>query len=542
MNKSRPRKSQSRRFLLVRAFVVFLFVVLGARLVYVQGIQRSMLKKRANRQIPAKGERAPFRYSILDRNGFSLAETIQTASCYVDPKMIKDSNRVAYELSRILDLDSSHLLSRIQKASGSFLWIKRNIPADLVDKIKAKKLSGVDFKIEDRRHYPFGVVSSHLLGLVGIDGTGLSGIEQRYDKKLRSKESPSGHVQLTIDGLIQQVAERELDWGAKKTKSKKGMVVIQDPWTGHILAMASWPPLSLNPDDPPPSKELRIPPITDVFEPGSTFKVVVAAAIVEEKLVKEGEIFNGENGAWPVSSITIHDHEARDKMSFEDIFVYSSNIGTAKLGDRLGTKRMYQYARSFGFGVYPGSNLPGEVKGMLRPPVRWSGISKNVISFGQEVGVTALQMAGAYSAIANGGLLMEPRIVKAIVSRNNESTLWESEPASVRRVISKDTSEQLKKLLIEAVRKGTGQNARIHWRHDFVVAGKTGTAQKFDSAKNQYCNDLTLVSFCGFFPAGKPKLTMVVILDEPSGRSWGGVDAAPIFRRIAEQLSAQILM
>jgi cell division protein FtsI/penicillin-binding protein 2 len=222
-------------------------------------------------------------------------------------------------------------------------------------------------------------------------------------------------------------------------------------------------------------------------------------------------------------------------MNFEDIIVHSSNIGTGKIAERLGTARLYQYARLFGFGVFPGSGLACEAKGTLRSPSQWSGVSKYVVSFGQEVGVTAMQLVDAYSAIANGGRLMEPKLVKAVYSEDGTPT-WTMSPAEVRRVIDSATAKELTRMLTRVVNEGTGQNARIRTRGGIDVAGKTGTAQKFSNADKRYHSELTLVSFSGFFPAQSPRYTMLVILDEPEGRRWGGLDAAPVFQRIAEQL------
>jgi cell division protein FtsI (penicillin-binding protein 3) len=306
------------------------------------------------------------------------------------------------------------------------------------------------------------------------------------------------------------------------------------------LSLAAWPPVSTDPDRPSRPEEMRIPALVDVFEPGSTFKAITAAAAIEEGLIKKSELFDGEKGKWKVSSITIHDHEPKKLMSFDEVWMYSSNIGSAKIGERIGNERLYQYARLFGFGVFPGCGLSCEAKGMLRPPPQWSGVSKYVVAFGQEVGVTALQMTGAYSAIANGGKLMEPKMIKAILSADDREALWQDSPAEVRRVISAETAGEVTRILERVVKDGTGQMAQVKWQGDVTVAGKTGTAQKFDNRDGRYHPELTLVSFCGFFPSRDPKFTMLVILDEPEGRRWGGLDAAPVFRRIAEQLAPML--
>ena len=541
----RARPFQNGRFLFIRGTVVFMFAMLALRLVYVQAVLRSDLQQKADRQIPRSANVRSMRNNILDRHGAVLAETVQVTSCYVDPSEMKDKKKVAKFLADVLDVNFNTVLKKINSTKGSFVWIKRNVPAHAVEQIKSQKISGVGFKKEWRRNYPLTPIASHLIGLVGIDGHGLSGIEMMYEASLsgqipdKLKKNPPvlGDIQLSIDATIQKVVEKELEWGAEKTGAKKGMAIVQDPQTGDILAIASWPPISLDPDDPPDPLELRIPPLVDAFEPGSTFKIVIAAASIEEKTVRPHELFSGENGKWKVKDITIHDHEARPVMTFDDIFVYSSNIGTGKLAEKLGAEKLFQYIRLFGFGIFPGSGLPAEAKGVLRPLNKWSGVSKYVISFGQELSVTGLQVVGAYSAIANGGTLMEPRIVKAIKNTQGKSE-WNSFPTPVRRVVSLETAHRVTDILSKAVEEGTGQNAAVQWRKDFKVAGKTGTAQKFDSANRRYHKDQTLISFCGYFPANAPTFSMIIIYDEPEGRRWGGMDAAPVFRRIAEQIAA----
>lgn len=542
-SKTKVGRSHRTRFFLVRAFVVFSFLLLGARLVWVQGIQHGELRLKADRRTRGTTSPAANRRMILDRHGMPIADNVQIYSCFVDPTLVRDRAGTARILGAALRLDERAIAKKIASTRSSFVWIKRNVPASIALDLKARRLPGVAFRSEVRRRYPVGPIASHLIGMVGFDGYGLSGLEQAFEKVLnpsrKPERLPAGHVRLTIDAQIQRIVERELDWGARKIGAKKGTAIVQDPWTGEILAMASWPAISLEPERPPKPGEMRVPAIVDTFEPGSTFKVVVAAATMEEKTVQPGELFSGENGKWRVYDRTIHDHEARPTMTFDDIMVYSSNIGTAKLADRLGSERLYQYARLFGFGVFPGSCLPFEAKGTLRPPSKWSGMSKYTVSFGQEVSVSALQLVGAYSAIANGGRLMEPRIVTAIIGEDGDA-VWRNPPAEVRRVISEPTAKDLTRILTLVVEKGTGGQAGIQWDPATAVAGKTGTAQKFDRKLRRYSNTLSLVSFCGFFPADKPKYTIIVLYDEPEGRRWGGMDAAPVFRRIAEQLSPKV--
>lgn len=541
MTKTSSRSSETRfyfssqaRLSFLRYLVIFCFVVLASRLVYVQGFLKNDLEKKATRQLPSSSSDTFRRGRVLDRNGSVIAETVPVYSCFVDPTILENKRTAAKVLSNALNMNESALFKKIQTAKGSFVWIMRNVPAQRVQQIKEQGVRGISFKTEYRRHYPLGPIASHLVGLVGHEGVGLCGVEQAFEDTLEK-----GDVQLTLDGSIQQIVERELYWGVDKTGAKRGTAVVQDPQTGEILALSSWPPLSLNPEDPSNPKEMRIPELVDVYEPGSTFKVVLAAAAIEENLIRDGERFSGEKGKWSVADITIHDHEPRGMMTFDEIMMYSSNIGVAKIAERLGSQRLYQYARLFGFGVFPGSGLACEAKGTLRAPTQWSGVSKYVVAFGQEVGATAMQVAGAYSAIANGGTLMEPKIIKRVLL-NDQDPGSESEPVSVRRVISPATSKELTRMLVRVVEEGTGVNARVRYHGGIKVAGKTGTAQKFDIKKKRYDEHLTVVSFAGFFPAEAPRYTMLIVLDEPEGRRWGGTDAAPVFQRIAEQIAPRL--
>jgi cell division protein FtsI (penicillin-binding protein 3) len=545
-SKTKPVRGYRFRFLLVRGGVVFAFILLAARLVWVQGIMRTELQQKADRRVGGAPSAAASRRMILDRNGTPIVDNVQVYSCFADPTLIHDRAGTARLLGAAFRMDERVIQKKLA-TKGSFVWIRRGVPAMTALDLKEKKIPGIAFRLEMRRHYPMGPLASHLIGMVGFDGYGLSGIEQAFEPTLSGADTsaspgklPAGHVRLTIDAQIQRIVERELDWGAHKSRCKKGMALVQDPWTGEILAMASWPEMSLEPEHPPKPGDMRVPEMIDTFEPGSTFKVVVAAASVEENVIKPGETLSGENGKWKVYDRVIHDHEPRATLTLDDIITYSSNIGSAKLADRLGAERLFQYARLFGFGVLPGSCLPFEVKGTLRPPSKWSGMSKYTVSFGQEVSVTALQLVDAYSAIANGGRLMEPRIVSAIIGEDGEPA-WKNPPAEVRRVISEHTASEINRILTLVVKKGTGANAAVQWDPSMQVAGKTGTAQKYDPKIHAYSDTLTTVSFCGFFPAAHPKYTLVVILDEPEGKGWGSLDAAPVFRRIAEQLTPRIV-
>ncbi len=395
-------------------------------------------------------------------------------------------------------------------------------------------------------------MATPLLGYVGNEGRGLSGLEQMFDgwltdprparRSLRdgkgagvslasasTEEGEGSWLRLTLDRTLQYMAERELEWGLKRSRAKAGLILVQDPWTGEILAVASGPRALDGEDAPSHPADLSIPFVQWVFEPGSTFKIVAAAAALEEKMVRAEETFDCENGDWAYADIRIHDHTKENVLTFAQVMERSSNIGFAKVSLRLGKEKFYKYVRAFGFGSLTGSEIPGESAGLVRPLWRWSGVTLPVMSFGQEVGVTALQLAGAYSAVANGGTLLEPRLLKEARNSSGETRSWPPSTV-VRRVMSPGTSETLKKMLQGVVTRGTGHDALLE---GWTVAGKTGTAQKVDPKTGRYSPDRFIASFCGFVPAERPRLTIVVVYDEPQGVSWGGYNAGPVFRNVA---------
>ena len=541
------------RFRLVAGLLSAGFLVVTLRLGYLQIWCHQELSLRAENQSSRWVREAPRRAPIRDRNGDVLADSVRVASCYADPTLLPHPESVAQHLSSSLRMPLRDVLERIRRAPGAFVWLKRRLGAEEARAVEQENLRGIGLQWEYRRFYPNGDLAGPLLGLVGEDGRGLSGLEYAFNREfvdsrpalralrdgrgrqlnmeMDAERGPAGGLRLALDRKIQFIAERELDWSLNRSKARSGIVVVQDPWTGEILALAGRPSLSLSGEESPTAEELMVRAVQWSYEPGSTFKVVTAAAALENKLARPTDLLDCESGRWKVADVEINDHEPQRVITFARAIEVSSNIGLAKIGLRVGKEKLYDTIRAFGFGARTGFDMPGESVGLLRPPSQWSGVSLPIISFGQEVGVTALQLAAAYSAIANGGRLLEPRLCLDADWPNGETPRWPL-ASEVRRVISPETAATLTRMMEGVVQRGTGVDAADPgWR----VAGKTGTAQKIDPRTHAYSPDKYVASFCGFAPAAHPRLTIVVIIDEPKGVSWGGYNAGPVFKNIAWQ-------
>ena len=417
--------------------------------------------------------------------------------------------------------------------------------------VRALQLDGVGFLTENRRYYPQRELAAHVIGYVGLDNTGMSGIEYAFESAIRGRaakilirtdarrratehtEKPSTDGQtvvLTIDESIQHVVEKELERSVQETGSVAGVAVVMDPRTGEILALANRPTFNPNKFGAYPSSRWRNRAVADAYEPGSMFKIITAAAGLEEKVVDPDEVIDCGHGFLEVAGIRINDHKVFDSLTFRDVMAKSSDVGVARVAQRLGRDNFSRYMRHFGFGVPTGVELPGESGGLLRPLNRWSALSLPTLSFGQEIGVTALQMTAAVAAVANGGYLMKPTIVRQIEDSEGR-IVREGRPVAVRRVLDGATAATLTEILRGVVVKGTGHRAAIA---GYAVAGKTGTAQKVE-AGGKYSMIDHVASFVGFVPASRPALVILVSLDTPKGpANEGGDVAAPLFARIAE--------
>jgi len=540
-----------RRTILPFVLLFASFAAVGARLFFIQVWNHEELDRRVQKLICRDRPEQPCRGMVLDSQGRILAMSVRSYSVFLDMSRIDGLDEVDTALRKFHITIPREAYSTAK--NSSYLPVVKNIDMATMQSIKALALKGVGFTAGYERQYPQGRLACHLLGVVGKDGDGLEGVElrsneilsgdrikdRRYrdgrgreisDRLVDLKDMRGANVYLTIDSNLQFIAEQELEKAWKESRAKKAMVVIQDPRTGDILAMAARP--NFDPADYAGSGcSLRNPVISDVFEPGSTFKLVTAAAAIEEKAAKPSEVIWCEDGKYQLFGHTVSDHEKKGFLTLAQIIEYSSNIGAAKIGQRLGKDTLYRYIRQFGFYSLTGVDLPGEAKGLLKRPTSWSGLSLPVISFGQEIGTTAMQITNAYSAIANGGLLLEPEVIGEIKSPDGQ-TVSRAQKRIIRRVCSPETAAQLREMLRGVVEEGTGQLARVP---GYSVGGKTGTAQKRDPKTGRYSSSAYVASFCGVIPLSLPRLTIYVALDEPQGDYWGASRAGPVFSRIASR-------
>ncbi|MEK7389157.1 MAG: penicillin-binding protein 2 [Elusimicrobiota bacterium] len=506
---------------------------LTARLAYLQIFKHDNLSVRAAGEFARTAQEATPRAELLDRKGRVLARSIPSWSCFVDKAMVKDPHAFAARLAPLLQIPAAEI-ERKTRAAQRFAWIKTHMGQAEFSALADARVEGLGLVPAQERVYPNGDLARSVLGLIGTEGRGLAGLELSQDSRLRGRarrlevirdgqgrtiyknltdagdEPPA--LSLTIDRTTQYLAEEALKEGGEKRLFKEGLVAVQDPRNGEILAMAAWPP---NP--------LRNSFVQDAFEPGSTFKVVTALAALESDLVRPDETFSGEAGKWQISpGVTITDHEPEADMTLAQILERSSNIGIAKVIERVGATRFYRLARAFGFGAKTGCPLPGESAGELKPLSDLTRVGLAASSYGYGLAISPLQMVGAYSAIANGGVLWEPKLL-----------LDEKPPVKVRRVASQRAVQDIALMLEGVVEHGTATSARIP---GYRVGGKTGTARKIDPLTRKYSSSAYTASFAGFLPASQPRWTILVVLHEPKGAYYGGLVAAPIFSRIGRRL------
>jgi cell division protein FtsI (penicillin-binding protein 3) len=548
-------RTPRRRVILISAFLTVWALVVAGRLFQIQIVRHDHYVTRAAKQQERTLDLAPVRGSIYDRKGRVLAESVVAKSIYADPQAVRDPRDTAKKLAAIKALGvSARDLERKLRNGSEFAWIARQVPDEVAAQVEKLSLTGIYSLEEHKRSYPKRHLAASVLGYVSVDGEGLAGVEHSFEEYVRGrsgkvtllrdarrgmylvggegKNAPVDgmHVVLTIDEVIQFISERALRKAVVERRATSGSVTVLDPASGAVLAMASYPDFDPNDFRSSPASSWRNRPVQDLYEPGSTFKIVTAAAGLEERLVTPSQLIDCGDGSIEIARTRIKEHgnHRYGLIAFEDVLAHSSNVGTIRVGLSLGQRRFYQYVRKFGFGEKSGIRLPGEGDGILRPPQRWSALSNAVISIGQEIAATPLQVAAATATIAAGGIRRQPYIVDRVVDEAG-NVIWKHTPPPGERVVSEKTAAILNEMLKTVVLRGTGQKAALA---EHVVAGKTGTAQK--AARGGYSADKFVASFAGYVPADRPALVILVAIDEPRGEHYGGSIAAPVFKEIAE--------
>jgi cell division protein FtsI (penicillin-binding protein 3) len=548
-------RDTAKRLLIVAGVAALWSIAVFGRLAYLQLVRHSDYLARALRQQQRTIEITPQRGIIYDRNMHPLAMSVPVKSAFAVPAEIADESLAAHLLSGVVNVPEEVLLGRFE-ASRSFAWVSRKLPPEKVEAVAALNLKGIYFQEENQRFYPKRDLAAHVLGFVDPDEKGLGGIESEFDGLIRGKSEKiivmadarqrwfdgseaqrerGANVVLTLDEKIQYIAQRELADAIDKTRGIAGSVIVMNPNSGEILALANWPRFNPNSATMVPAEARMNRSVSAVYEPGSTFKLITLAAAFDQNLIESQEIFDCENGSIVIAGHRIHDHKRFSLLTVSDVLAKSSDVGAIKIALLLGPQKFYDYIRAFGFGSLTGVDLPGESKGLLHRLETWSGISIGSVSMGQEVGVTPIQMIAAVSAIANGGMLYRPHVVAELRRGTKvlpaDGALAATEP---RRVIRPETAATLRRLMEGVVLKGgTGFLARLD---GWTAAGKTGTAQKIDPATGRYSPRNFVASFTGFAPINNPAVTILVSIDSPVGLHEGGPVAAPVFKRIAEQV------
>jgi len=542
------------RWLMVWASAIVWFSVILGRLTYLQLISYSEYFAKAQRQQQRIFEISPMRGTIYDRKGRELAVSLPMDSVFADPAEITDVSMVAHLLSRVLDMPADDIETKID-AAHSPVRLARKVPPDAVQRVSDMNLKGVFFQKENRRVYPQRELAASVLGYVDVDEKGNGGIEYSLDKQIlgrpgkmmvmadgrrqwydrREAAAESGaSVTLTIDETIQYIAEKELAQAIEQTHAHAGTVVVQDPNSGELLAIANWP--TFDPNDPGkyPDQDRIDRAVASAYEPGSTFKVLTLTGAIESGVAGPDEMIDCQMGKILVAGRTIHDWKKFGVLSVKEILEHSSDVGAIKVALRLGAPRFYDTARAFGIGQPTGIELPGENRGLLRPIENWSASSIGSLAMGQEVSVTPIQIISAISAVANGGTLYAPHIVREMDGGKPGSLRPLPEP---HQATDGRTAATMRDLMEGVVLEGTGKPARLA---GYTAGGKSGTAQQIDPKTGRYSLTQYNSSFVGFAPVNNPAITILVVLDSPVGPHHGGEVGGPVFKRVAEQTLAYL--
>ncbi|RJP24813.1 MAG: PASTA domain-containing protein [Candidatus Abyssobacteria bacterium SURF_5] len=530
------------------------FLAVAVKLIVIQIVQHDFWVRYVDEQRKTALTVQPRRGIIYDRNFVPLATSIVQEVLCVAPHQIKDLEEAAQKLSPYAQMSPNQIVKKISSSDLYLVYLRRGLDVQTAEKIKQLNLKGVEFRSESSRRYPKGTLASNLIGIANIENKGIEGIEFRYNDELAGeagkqilirdnsrreivaltqtvKEAQDGnHVVLTIDEVIQYITEKALEDIVDEFDPEGASAVVLDPKTGEVLAIANRPTFDPNLPATFKKEKLRNRVVTDVYEPGSTFKPIAAAAALEHGVISPDDRVYCELGAMRYHGHTFNDVHPYGEITFSDVLAHSSNIGMIKVVSLLQPQWLYDYIRNFGFGEPTNVGLPGESPGIVHPPSVWSGLSMGAIPIGQEIGATSLQLAVAFSAIANEGVLMRPYVVSAVLD-SDRAPLKQFAPQALRRVIRPATAQMLTKMLVDVTNSGTGAAAKIA---GYACAGKTGTAQKADLVNGGYCRGKYVAVFAGFVPADDPVACIVVMADSPKGKYYGGSVAAPAFKKIAQ--------
>lgn len=544
-----------KRIIVLFIFALLIWIVLILRMIQIQLIDRGRYVARAKDQYIRETKLTSFRGNIYDRNFNYLAINRPVLSLGVDLSRVTNPDIEATQIADFLGGDKNYYLKQLTNGN-QFCWLKRGVEENIVPRLENLHLPGLRIIPEMKRAYPQNKLAANLIGFTDVDLNGLSGVELVKNEILHGKPGRAFHqldalgkkftpisysveqpqkgedVILTIDNSFQLVAEEELTYTINQHRADGGMVIVADPFTGEILAMAVRPTFNPNIAGKYPPQVWRNRSITDTFEPGSTFKPIFMSAILEEELKKPDDIVYCEQGKYKYLGQLIEDVHDYGWLTLRKIIANSSNIGMTKLAQEVKKEIIYKYASDFGFGVRTGIELHGEVTGALKNTTAWSRYTPAALVMGYEVSVTALQLTMAYCAIANGGTLLKPIIFRDVKNREQSENKI-TEPIVIRQVVSKQTSQILKSMLEEVVIDGTGKRAAIP---GFRIAGKTGTTRKYDRDKKAYSTKEFISSFVGFFPVDKPKFLICVVIDNPQGDYFGGIVAATTFKKILQRM------
>jgi cell division protein FtsI (penicillin-binding protein 3) len=550
---SNPKLGKNSRLYLLGGMLLFWCVAICGRLVYLQIFRYGSFVKQAEhqqqREIPLSAKRGV----IYDRAGKELAMSVLVDSAFAVPTEVKDLPAAVSLITHITGEDRNAVLADCRNHK-TFCWVARKSDDDTIERIKSLNLQGIHFQKEPKRFYPARDLAAQVVGTVGMEDSGQSGIEHAFDDGLRGRAGkmfisvdarrqwfsdveklpePGESLVLTIDKNIQYIAEKELDQAIHDTQAIAGTVIVENPHTGEILALANRPTFNPNSRKQITPAALTNRAVSYVYEPGSTFKLVTISAALEEKLTNPDEVFDCQMGSIVYNGMRIRDSKPHGLLPVWGVLAESSDVGAIKIALRLGEDRFYKYIRAFGFGQQTGVELPGETRGMTKPVSRWSKVSIAAISMGQEIGISPLQLSGLISTFANDGVWVAPRIVTGKVEPQGTPQTVAFHPGVSRRVISSYTAAQMRSMMQKVVLEGTGRKAILE---GYTSAGKTGTAQKVDPATGAYSKTKYIGSFAGFAPLNNPQIVVAVILDSAVGLHQGGQVSAPVFRRVTQQV------